>query len=587
MSNDNPYSVDQAGRVLLKTPRVDKGILGLCDSARTENTVFLGAHSSNLQTIYTTYHESAHSTIFLTTVFGTLQRVIACLSSALHSGCTLPHGVSNYDTLLAKLSEVSFKAHEGYATAVEFMLHRDLSLAGYNVPPPPAPTKEYIVASEPYIRVVNAIPEGLKPVSSWMLRALAEIVFSPKIVDSIIQTELIPEKILPILESIDVTPDSRVITFCDALVKHFESNLTPAWEPLLQLVAEATRDRNLKSLQIAASLRSHPSGADGVLFRHRILEHCRKAILHCFHSVSVGSIDANWKRSVVRFHNWSYKQYGHPVIKAEMRDFDDDPVNSAQQISKTPQASAGVSPQVSVVSISSPPPVDEFLAHLMATPDAFIAIQCHSPTEDELTANRLKLRFVRFQPRWEAWNGPGTQPYQRIFLLPPAIDITFPTADLQELLKALGRTIHILFHSRHLDQRAATFVDNVIDKTYAVQVSLIHDHVVEGMTDEEKLHRLEVERKHGTRIYIPFSTDAWEAFYWEMADGHYVGMIIGRMAIQQMFASDKSWVKWRTDVGKIQIEAVKHESMRFCLGALSTFAKLWVVGCFLPISVDE
>jgi hypothetical protein len=563
---------------LQRVDSLSSSILGLCGMADTEIRISPVAHENSRQQVYTLAHEGRHREIFLTTTFGYTQFLLARLDVMAREGKQLPPGVRDVHLALCDLLDASFDAHEGYATLGEVLARDSLAALGDDVPDVAEPTPRYRRAMAPYRDVWQALPRWLQPFSHFILRAFAEAVFDAPLLHAWRQTRLDTAQLRSLVADKRCQPNARVHRLAASMVEALgEDDGRTRW-PRFWLIAN---ELGADAAREIANIRFTGLQREGVRVRRKLVTYARKNV-RAILSERAHEVDIDdGPDEVMRFHNWCYAEYrDYRLLSGPMLDADDDFDRYVDVVTRNLHVSGHPAETLPIVSAEGVPP--GYLDELARPPARRLAVGLR--VEGTVPHNSAcVLRCATFAPKTEAWNGPGTTPYQRIFVEGPCVDIRISADKAGELLASLRDRVDILyFDTRESTPEQARLADEIVGETKATMIYLVEEML--GLhTDRHKLAAIRMWRSSGVRCVVPFSDGNWVAVFYEMAPRTFLGAIVLWMSLD--LGGDDSLSEWIRERVTEQMGPVIDARSQIAHGDLSTFSKLFVHGTFRALTL--
>jgi len=571
---------DQLGRIQLRRDSsLSSAVLGLCDPSAPTPSIQLspGEHTDRAQIAYTLCHEGCHREIFGATTFGYLQHLIAKAVRLASDGKPLPPQLYGAEQLLRLMLDVSFDAHEGYATAGESVAQDQLKeLFGAAAAVPPPLQVDYVRASLPYTRVLRSMPPVIQPFARFILRAFAECVFNTEVVSLARAHNLGAAAITEGLSDPMASPSHRLgilaPAMAGALADPSTMNRWHYFERLHQACGTATP-------RVIAGLRFLSPGADAVLLRRQLLIHARtvtRALL-AERCPSVALADGN--RDILDFHTWVYEAFG------EFRLLDGPMVEVDNTLEKAELVVQDV--RMSGLPAGAPPALEE------AAPSALVvtsrehsdadrfAVSLHLPEGFRSRSDDLcQVRIVPFEARRAVWGGAEGRAFQRIMAKAPYLDHRLNAPDACQLLSTYADRTDILFMRFPLrEHEVAGAADAIVGTTQATIVHLV-DATFEARDDKTRLEAINRMRSGGARAFVPYHDDDWYSVFLEVAPSTFMGAITLASFRQIATSGFAGWNEWESRVLHHQDDLLREDRYKFWVGSLSTFVKLYIFGAF-------
>jgi hypothetical protein len=550
-------------------------ILGLCEMKSTEIRIAPQAHEDKSQQLYTLCHEGKHREIFVGTTFGYLQFLLARVDAQSARGRLLPQELGDAREALFDMLEVSFDAHEGYATMGEYVARESLVALWGKAPDVPEPPPRYQRAMVPYRAVVESLPKLLRPFSHFILRAFVEVVFDTSILVIARSTSLDVPSIRASLKDPLMQPNHRLSLLSRHFVDKLEQRtLGDEWAQAIEVAKRAGSDLP----RIIAELRFLMPPLEGVRMRKAVLAGIRETVRKILGSQSASLAIEDGRRSVRAFHNWCFeelKQYD--LLGSPMLDSDAEPEEHARLIVENLHVS-GQPADMLPIAIGDGVP-RELIEETLDDPKKRLAISIR--IRGEVTNGgsvTCQSRLIRFAAKTDTWQGPGTQPFQRILVDRPCIDCSMSIAEATDLLDEVRDRIDILYYNTpNLDQAQAALMDKMVDVTKATMVHLVEVYLGAD-TDKKKVEALMAMASSGKCAFCPFADRDWIAIFFEIAPRTFLGGVVLQYAlVQGIGAKLKQWVQ---ECEAEQSRLLEEKDYRVDLGSLSTFTKIFIHGGF-------
>lgn len=563
---------------LARGTSLGRHILGLCEIASTEIRLAPQAHQDRPQQLYTLAHEGLHRDIFIGTTFGYVQLLLARMGQVAVLR-ELPSQFAGHQETLDDMMAVSLEAHEGFATLGEYVVRDALASLGGRPPMVSRPTPQYEQAMEPYRKVWEALPREVRPFSHFVLRAFAELVFDTNAIVVAQDSGLNVAALRESLAEPTAQPNYRLERLSAKFAEILENPLGPEWSYFAQFAAHAPIE---ELTQAIAQLRLLSPSADAVQQRKGILKRAREAVRTALCSAGEGLVDANGIKTVVHFHNWCYEEFRSlQLLKGPMLSYDAAPARSAEHMVKNQGVSGHPAPRLQAVALEAD--LQSCVNFMLMDPPKRLAVGLRIHEHVAGSPDPMcQLRIVRFEPKTDSWDGPGTPPYQRILTESSCTDQYMTVEDATLLFEKLRDRIDIIHpNTKPMSDSVAAIADAVIGTSKATFVHLI-DTLAEVDTDQAKIEFLTRSYPRNLRGYVPYEDDDWVALFYETVPRTFVGAVVLKLTLATTLRQDYEPLISR--LRDVQLQALaEDEDYRISLGSLSTFAKIYIYGGFLDI----
>ena len=563
---------------LARSSALGAHILGLCEMANTEIRLVPDAHQDRSEQIYTLRHEGLHREIFRSTTFGYLQFLLARMGKVAESR-ELPHRFAGHQVVLHEMMSVSLEAHEGYATLGEYIVCDALSSLGFRPAAVPRPTPQYEQAMEPYRKVLEAFPREVRPFSHFVMRAFAEVVFDTNAIAVAQDCALNVAALRASFVESAAQPNCRLDRLSSVFADILEAPLGPEWSFFTQLSARASVEELTRMI---AKLRLLSPSAEAVQQRRLILTRAREAVRSALRTAGEGLVGADGIEAVLDFHNWCYEEFRclH-LLDGPMLSYDASPSESAERVIRDQAVSGHPTTRFQVVSVKAD--LQSCLSFMLKDPRKRLAIGLRVHEQGLGSPEAMcQLRIIRFEPKTDSWRGPGTRPYQRIFFESLCTDQHMTVDDATRLFEQLRDYTDVIhYNTKRLTPSVAAVADAVVGLTGATVVHLI-DELAEVDTDQSRIEFLTRRDTQNFRGYIPYADNDWVAIFQESAPRMFVGAVVLKLSLATTLGQD--YESFMERIGEATTKALSEgEKYKVSLGALSTFAKIYISGGFLDI----
>lgn len=551
-------------------------ILGLYQMADTE--IRLGPHSHDdfSQQVYTLCHEGRHREVFHATTFGYLQTFLASVDARARRHQMVPAQLESAGDVLSEMMGVSFDAHEGYATMSEYVARESLVALFGRAPIVPSPTPAYERAMAPYGAIVEALPKLLRPYAHFVLRAFVEVVFDTSILQVARSSGLDLKAIRSSLQDPLMQPNGRVLELSLALVEALDRReLHPAWEGLATTARSAGDDL----ANWIARLRFTMPALEWVIVRRGVRTETRAAVRETLGPICGRLTFDDGRKRTHDFHNWVFQELdAYGLVDGPMLDSAVEPELTARSIAEDYHVSGQPSERIVISSGVGVP--NEFIEEALADPKQRLAVGLYVLAGDATADASVRLRLLRFAARTDTWNGPGTEPYQRI-IIGRCLDHEMLTNEASSVIDRLRDRTDILFYGTPgMIDSQAILLDRIVGFTRATSVHPVENFAV-GTTDREKVKAMLASQKSGKRLYCPFIVDGWIGIFSEIVPRTFMGAVVLESAFKRALGSNLE--QWFDALETAYLLLPAREEIDIDLGSLSTFCKLFIMGGFRSV----